>query len=113
MEKKMSLTSCGVTIDTHGMTPQVEHAAVYAAFRMLNLGDSIEVRSHRNLQALYEYLREQATSNFAWHCLANGPDTWRVNLKRVGVDHGAGECCGHCGGRPALTAPREPLWRSA
>lgn len=109
----MSLTNYGATIDTRGMTPKVEHAAAYAAFRMLNLGDSIEVRSDHQLHSLYEYLRKQATSNFAWHCLENGPEIWRVNLKRVGVDHGAGECCGHCGGRPAQTALREPLGLSA
>lgn len=85
-------------LDLRRLVPQDRPASAFAAFDALRLGDAFELVSDHDPQSLYHQFRARSPGNFAWHCLQNGPDIWRVGVRKLGRAHGAGECCGVCGG---------------
>jgi uncharacterized protein (DUF2249 family) len=93
-----SITRAGTALDLRGLAPHERHPHVFAAFDALRLGDAFELVNDHDPQPLYHQMRTRAPGNFAWHTLQVGPDTWRVSIQKLGRAHGAGECCGVCGG---------------
>jgi uncharacterized protein (DUF2249 family) len=94
----MTSTSTHAALDLRTLAPQQRHASVFAAFDALPLGDAFELINDHNPQPLYHQFRGRAPGNFAWHTLQSGPDVWRISIQKLGRAHGAGECCGVCGG---------------
>jgi uncharacterized protein (DUF2249 family) len=86
------------TLDLRSLVPQDRHARVFAAFDALRLGDAFELVNDHDPLPLYHQFRGRSPGNFAWHYLESGPGTWRVSIRKLGRAHGAGECCGVCGG---------------
>ena len=85
-------------LDIRGIAQPDREQAVFDAFRLLRLGDAIEVTCDQDPRPLYTTFQREAGGNFAWRCIGTGPRFWRICIMRVGVQHGAGECCGSCGG---------------
>lgn len=98
MTSSTTSTPTGATLDLRALAPHERHARVFATFDALRLGDAFELLNDHDPQPLYHQFRAQAPGNFAWHYVQSGPDTWRVSIRKLGRAHGAGECCGVCGG---------------
>jgi uncharacterized protein (DUF2249 family) len=94
----MTLTQASPALDLRNLAPQDRHARAFAAFDALRLGDACELVNDHDPQSLYHQFRTRSPGNFAWHYLESGPDAWRVSVRKLGRAHGAGECCGVCGG---------------
>jgi uncharacterized protein (DUF2249 family) len=85
------------TIDVRGLAPSERHAAIFAAYRTVGVGDSFQLVDDHDPQAVYFRLKAEARGNFAWVCAVSGPEVWRVSIQKLARSHGAGECCGVCG----------------
>jgi uncharacterized protein (DUF2249 family) len=95
----MTTTSHGARIDVRRLAPPERDAAVISAFRAIDRGETLEVVVNHDPQPLYHRFRLLAPGNFSWLCLQNGPQVWRVTIKKLALSYSAGECCGACGGK--------------
>ena len=89
----------GPAIDVREIAPPERHTTIFAAFRALSPGESLQVTADHDLKPLYHHFQAEAPGTFAWAHLQFGPDLWRVSIQKLSRDHAAGECCGMCGGR--------------
>jgi uncharacterized protein (DUF2249 family) len=94
-----TVASAVSSIDVRDIEPRERHATLFSAFRAMSPGNALEVTADHDLKPLYHQFQTQAPGNFAWTHLEFGPDIWRVSIQKLSRDHGAGECCGMCGGR--------------
>jgi uncharacterized protein (DUF2249 family) len=99
----MNTTSAPTVIDVRKITPRERLETLVAAFRDLGVGDSLEIVDDHDPQALHHRLQAEASADFSWGPLQNGPEVWRVSLRKLAPAPEAAGCCGHCGGR-GLTA---------
>lgn len=86
------------TIDVRHLAPPDRHAAVLAAFRNLALDETIEIVNDHDPKPLYYRFRTETPGGFSWIYAESGPAVWRVSVRKLARAHGAGECCGVCGG---------------
>ncbi len=86
------------TIDVRRIAAIEQGTAFLAAFRALALDGTLEIVDDHDPKALYFRLRAEAPGSFAWVYAQSGPDLWRVSVRKLARAHGAGECCGICGG---------------
>lgn len=86
------------TIDVRHLAPPDRHATILAAFRALALDDAIEIVNDDDPKPLYYRFRVEVPGGFSWIYAQSGPDVWRVSVQKLARAHGAGECCGICGG---------------
>jgi len=90
-----------VALDVRKIDPAERPAMVFAAFGLLQSGQSLELASERPLKALRTAFESDQPGRFAWVELEQGPAVWRAAITRVqaGRGHGGGSgCCGGCGG---------------
>jgi uncharacterized protein (DUF2249 family) len=59
------------------------HAAVYAAFDALAPGECLLLANDHDPKPLYYQLRFQRKGQFVWEALEQGPQVWRVRLRRT------------------------------
>lgn len=94
----MSQATATKTIDVRAIPGPERHATIFSAFRALPIGDAIEISNDHDPRPLYHQFQAEAPGNFSWLYLESGPEVWRVSIQKLGRSHGAGECCGVCGG---------------
>lgn len=94
----MSPVTIAARIDVREIAPSGQAAVIIAAFRDLHLGKAVEIICDHDPKELYHRFRVEAPGDFGWTYLHSGPDVWRVSVQKLGRAHGAGECCGVCGG---------------
>lgn len=92
----MSPASRCTTIDVRNIPPPERHAAVFAAFRAIGLDDGLEIVNDHDPKPLYYQFQVETPGNFSWVYAQNGPEVWRVSIRKLARAHGAGECCGQC-----------------
>lgn len=92
----MPTAAAGASIDVRDVVPSERHATVFEAFRVLALGDALDVVDDCDLKPLYHRFQAEAPGDFSWACQEGGPQVWRVSIRKLGRAHGAGECCGVC-----------------
>lgn len=90
--------SASPALDLRSLAAHERPARVFSMFDALRLGDAFELINDHDPQPLYHQFRTRTPGNFAWHYVQSGPHTWRVSIRKLGRAHGAGECCGACGG---------------
>jgi uncharacterized protein (DUF2249 family) len=70
-------------IDVRSILPRDRHALIFQTFDQLEIGNSFElVNDHAPRPLYYQFLHER-TNLFEWVNLEEGPDVWRVQIKRV------------------------------
>jgi uncharacterized protein (DUF2249 family) len=93
----MTLSTPISTIDVRSLAPRERHATILGAFKALRLDEALEVVSDHDPRPLYRQFQTDLPGSFAWLYAQNGPDVWRVSIRKLARAHGAGECCGVCG----------------
>lgn len=70
-------------IDVRDIAPRDRHPLIFQTFDELAPGDAfILVNDHEPRPLYYQFLHER-TDQFTWSYLEEGPDIWRVQIKRV------------------------------
>ncbi|URI07913.1 DUF2249 domain-containing protein [Aquincola tertiaricarbonis] len=94
----MSQATASNMIDVRAIPGPERHATIFAAFKALAIGDALEISNDHDPRPLYHQFQAEVPGNFSWMYLQNGPAVWRVSVQKLGRSHGAGGCCGVCGG---------------
>lgn len=86
-------------IDVRSIAPRDRHPTIFATFRGLASGASIELLNDHDPRPLYHQLQAEFPAGFSWDYLETGPATWRVSITKLGdAAPKKSGCCGCCGG---------------
>ena len=87
------------TLDIQSIVPQARHPLVFAVFENTLPGAAFVLVNNHDPVPLYKQLSRQYPGLFTWNYLEQGPEVWRVEVRREDADdpHADGHCCGHCG----------------
>lgn len=69
-------------------------AAVFETYLSLSVGESLKVRSARDLHAVRLHLQAVLGAEHLWNPGQAGPDTWTAMITKL---RGFESCCGACG----------------
>jgi uncharacterized protein (DUF2249 family) len=94
----MTTATVSTTLDVRTLAPFDRHATIVAAFRALDFGDALEIVNDSDPKPLYYQFQAEAPGDFSWIYAQAGPRVWRVGVQKLARTHGAGQCCGVCGG---------------
>jgi uncharacterized protein (DUF2249 family) len=92
------MTQPASRIDVRTIPPRERHPLIFSTFGKLARGQAMELVNDHDPKPLYYQFNAEIPGQFAWDYLEQGPETWRVAITRTGNAHGAGSCCGSCGG---------------
>ena len=95
----MTVESLPRLIDVRTVVPRQRHALIFSTFDALQPGEALELVNDHDPRPLYFQFEAQLHGQFGWEYLEQGPDLWRVAISRKKASHGAGTCCGSCGGQ--------------
>jgi uncharacterized protein (DUF2249 family) len=86
------------TIDVRDIAPRQRHPLIFSTFAALPAGEAMRIVNDHDPKPLYYQFAAEQPGAFEWEYLENGPDVWRVAITKLPRPHGAGSCCGSCGG---------------
>ena len=93
------MTTAAFRIDVRTIAPRERHPQIFSTFGALAPGQAMELVNDHDPRPLYYQFNAQTPGQFEWTYLEEGPETWRVAIRRVKAPHGTnGSCCGSCGG---------------
>jgi uncharacterized protein (DUF2249 family) len=72
----------GPELDLDALPPAFAHRAALERFSRLRPGESLRVRSGRELESLWNVLAGGRPGEFGWAYLHEGPDQWQVEVTR-------------------------------
>jgi uncharacterized protein (DUF2249 family) len=88
------MTLVSTTVDIRTITPRERHPLIFSTFRQLPPGQSMELVNDHDPKPLYDQFQAEMPGRFTWDYLENGPDTWRVSIRKMAGGH----CGCSCGG---------------
>lgn len=71
------------TLDVRPIIPMARHAKILRAFDALLPGDALVIINDHRPQPLYVFFRLRRPDQFAWSYLDEGPDVWRVEIRKT------------------------------
>ncbi len=86
------------TVDVRTIAPRERHPLIFSTFQNLAKGQFLELVNDHDPRPLYYQFQTELPGQFAWDYVQNGPDLWRVRIRKQGQGHSNGQCCGSCGG---------------
>ena len=96
------MSQTAVRLDAQSIPPHVRHATIFNTFGQLAVGQTLELVNNHDPRPLYFQFQNFVPGQFDWNYLEQGPDTWRVAIKRTragdAYDGGSSCCGGGCGG---------------
>jgi uncharacterized protein (DUF2249 family) len=90
------LTAPQATIDVRDIVPRERHARIFATYRALAAGQSLELVNDHDPKPLYYQMQAEMPGRFSWDYVERGPEVWRVRIARLAAAGGESQCCGHC-----------------
>lgn len=93
-------TAQTATVDVRTIAPRNRHPLILSTFEGLAVGEAFELVNDHDPKPLYYQFQAELPGQFGWEYLQAGPEEWRVRISKVAgtSTHGAGSCCGACGG---------------
>lgn len=86
------------TVDVRSIPPRQRHPLIFSTFAGLPAGAAMELVNDHDPQPLHHQFAAEWPNAFDWQYLERGPEVWRVSIGKLARPHGAGSCCGSCGG---------------
>lgn len=97
-------TTIATTIDVQSIPPRERHGFIFATFDALGVGEALQLVNDHDPRPLRFQFNDRNPGQYDWSYIESGPQTWRVNIKRIATSAAAaanaGSCCsgGGCGG---------------
>jgi uncharacterized protein (DUF2249 family) len=88
------------TLDIQSIVPQARHPLVFAVFENTVPGAAFLLVNNHDPVPLHRQLSQHYPGLFKWSYLEQGPEVWRVEVRREAAEadpHASGSCCGSCG----------------
>lgn len=95
------MTTYAATVDARVLPIPQKHPAIFRAFEGLAVGEAMLLVNDHDPKPLYYQFAAERTGQFDWRYLENGPEVWKVEIRRVSpavVAEKPAEalgCCGH------------------
>ncbi len=94
----MTATATATVLDVRVLPCEQRRELIFSAFDALAAGRAMEIVNDHDIKPLQGVFEHMVPGAFAWEYLQKGPDLWRVAITKLAPAHGAGSCCGSCGG---------------
>ena len=95
----MTQSTSPCLVDVRSLAPRERHPLIFSTFGALAVGQAMELVNDHDPKPLYYQFQAEMPGAFSWNYLEEGPDTWRVAIKRLAAGNTEGKtCCGSCGG---------------
>ena len=88
------MTTSTTEIDVRTLPSRQRHATIFSTFRGLATGQAIELINDHDPKPLYYQFAAEVPGLFAWDCVQDGPDLWRVRVVKRAPAREGSECCG-------------------
>ena len=94
-------TTYAATVDARILPVPQKHPTIFTTFERLAIGESMLLVNDHDPKPLYYQFAAERTGQFDWLCLENGPEVWKVEIRRTGSAMAADVpaeklgCCGH------------------
>ena len=72
------------TIDVRNILPRQRHPLIFQTFDALGIGESFTLVNDHDPKPLYYQFSAELTGRFTWEYLEQGPETWRVQIGKIG-----------------------------
>jgi hemerythrin-like domain-containing protein/uncharacterized protein (DUF2249 family) len=92
------------TVDARVLPIPQKHPTIFRTFEGLAVGDAMLLVNDHDPKPLYYQFAAERTGQFEWRYLENGPEVWRVEIRRVAPAAATQQpaealgCCGHASG---------------
>lgn len=70
-------------IDVRIVPPYNRHPLIFQTFDDLGLGEGFELINDHDPKPLYYQFLHERSGQFSWEYLEEGPENWRVAIKRI------------------------------
>jgi uncharacterized protein (DUF2249 family) len=70
-------------LDVRTIAPKERHPLIFRTFDELERGDSIVLTNDHDPKPLYYTFVHERVGAFAWEYLQEGPEVWKVKIKKV------------------------------
>lgn len=69
-------------VDARIYPPREKHAVIFDTFNNLKSGEEMELVNDHDPRPLYYQFSAEYTEQFEWEYLEQGPEVWRVAIKK-------------------------------
>lgn len=70
-------------VDVRQTPPAQRHPMIFGTFEALEPGQSFELVNDHDPKPLFYQFQAELTGQFEWDYLERGPETWRVQIKKI------------------------------
>jgi len=70
-------------LDIRPVIPREKHPTIFATFESLNIGESFQLINDHDPKPLYYEMEAERKGTFEWEYVEQGPEVWRVNIKKI------------------------------
>lgn len=70
-------------LDVRIIPPREKHPAIHARLNELNVGDALTIVNDHDPRPLRFELQADYPERYGWEYRESGPETWRVEIKRL------------------------------
>jgi uncharacterized protein (DUF2249 family) len=71
-----------IELDVRAIPPRDKHPSIFRAFDSLQSGQTLTLVNDHDPRPLRYQLMAERPNSFDWEYEAQGPEVWRVNIKR-------------------------------
>ena len=71
-----------IELDVRAIPPRDKHPSIFRAFDSLQSGQTLTLVNDHDPRPLRYQLMAERPNSFDWEYEAEGPEVWRVNIKR-------------------------------
>jgi hemerythrin-like domain-containing protein/uncharacterized protein (DUF2249 family) len=89
------------TVDARILPIPQKHPTIFRTFEGLPVGQAMLLVNDHDPKPLYDQFAAERTGQFEWRYLENGPEVWKVEIRRTAAPFAAEKpaealgCCGH------------------
>lgn len=76
----------GLFLDVTTLEPRQKHPTIFQMFDELHAGDTLTIHNDHDPKPLYYQLLGERGNSFEWQYLEQGPESWRVNIRKRNAD---------------------------
>ncbi len=70
------------TLDVRPIIPREKHPTIFSKFDSLSSGEVLQLINDHDPKPLYYQLSFERKDQFDWEYLEQGPEVWKVNIKK-------------------------------
>ncbi|NOX67430.1 MAG: DUF2249 domain-containing protein [Chlorobi bacterium] len=70
-------------LDIRPIIPREKHSTIFSTFEALNIGEAFQLINDHDPKPLYYEMEAERKGTFEWEYVEQGPEVWRVNIKKI------------------------------